>query len=96
MTDFKLGEVVGIPCEINSGPFSEEKFITVRSENEVFTGFVSEKLLYNIIGDNGYVYGIVQDIKEGMVNVWIDGSFFNTAGLTKFNIDWANTNIKST
>lgn len=96
MTEFQISEIVGVPCEISSGAFSEEKFITLKSAEEIITGFVNNKLLYNIEGDRGYVYGVVQEIKEGMINVWIEGSFFNTSGLTKFNIDWASYNIKQT
>lgn len=94
MTKFQIGEIVAVPCEIGSGAFSEEKFITLESAQEIITGFLNDKLLYNIEGNRGYVYGVVQEIKDGMINVWIDGSFFNTSGLTKFYIDWASNYIK--
>ena len=96
MTEFQIGDIVGVPCEISSSAFSEEKFITLESAQEIITGFVNEKLLYNIEGKKWYVYGVVQDIKEEIIKVWIEGSFFNTTGLTKFNIDWAYNYIKQT
>ncbi len=96
MAEFQIGDIVSVPCKISSGAFSGEKFITLESAQEIITGFVSEKLLDKIEGDDWYVFGVVQDIKEGKVNVWIEGSFFNTTGLTKFDIDWANNYIKQT
>ena len=92
MTEFQIGKIVGVPCQISSGAFSEEKFITLESDQEIITGFVNDRLLFNIEGKRGYVYGIVQEINTPTIDVWIEGSFFNTSGLAKFDIDWANYN----
>ena len=96
MTEFEIGDIVGVPCVISSGAFSDEKFITLESAQEIITGFVNDNLLHKIEGNNGYVYGVVQEIEEEIIKVWIEGSFFNTTGLTKFNIAWANDYIKQT
>lgn len=96
MAELTIGEIVGVPCQISSGAFPDEKFISLESAQDVITGFVNERILQTSDGNKGYVFGIVQEIGEETVKVWIEGSFFNTSGLTKFDLVWANSNLRQT
>ena len=77
---FRPGDVVGIACQIQEGPFPEEKLITVETIDGPISGFVKlENLNIEEEADNGVVRGTVVSAKDETITVKISGSFFTTA-----------------
>jgi hypothetical protein len=77
----KIGDEIGIQCEVRPGPFSEERMITFDTKHGPISGFVQESDL-NLINSQWYVRAIVQEvISEDELAVRVKGSFFTTNGL---------------
>jgi hypothetical protein len=75
-----IGQQVWIRCKVQPGPFSEEPLVTVSSIEGPLTGFVKSDEL-KAAGDEHFVRGVVRNIANDHVEVWIRGSFFTTNGL---------------
>jgi hypothetical protein len=77
---FEPGTEIGIPCEVQRGPFSGEQLITLNTAHGPMTGFVKDSELKQ--RDNIWlVRGTVRADKGDTIEVWIQGSFFTTNGL---------------
>ena len=74
------GAVVGIPCEVKPGPFSEELLISLDTVNGPISGFVQNSELKQQ-GEQWYVRAIVEAIEADGITVRIHGSFFTTNGI---------------
>ena len=51
---FKVGDFVGIKCEVQPGPFSEERLVTIETIDGAVLGFVRETELRQV-GDEWQV-----------------------------------------
>jgi hypothetical protein len=80
MPTFRVGEFVGVQCEVQPGPFSEERLVTVETTDGAISGFVRESELRRD-GDRWQVRGKVRSVSQDVIEVWILGSFFTTNGL---------------
>ena len=90
MAKFKVGDLVGIPCEVKPGPFSGERLISFDSLDGPVSGFVLEEELKKQRGDDQWlVRGRVLSVKPDEIEVWIDGSFFTTNGLATISQEMA-------
>jgi len=49
MANFKRGQTVGVPCEIQPGAFPEENLVTITTDSGVVSGFV--KTAYRVFAD---------------------------------------------
>ena len=76
----KIGDVVGIRCEIRPGPFSEERMITFDTVGGPVSGFVRVPDLIEV-GSQWYVRAIIQGVADDELTVRARGSFFTTNGL---------------
>jgi hypothetical protein len=78
--EIKVGDFVGIACEVQPGPFDDERLVTVEAVDGAISGFVKDTELRNVNGQ-WEVRGKVQEISESTIKVWIYGSFFKTNGI---------------
>ena len=77
---FKNGELIGVPCSIQPGPFPDERFIAAETAHGLLSGFAKQAdLQVDDDGENGLVKGIVLDAGKDSVTVRLFGSFFATA-----------------
>jgi hypothetical protein len=65
---FKIGEFIGVKCEVQPGPFSEERLVTIETIDGAISGFVRETELRNI-GDEWQVRGKVRRVTESAIEV---------------------------
>jgi hypothetical protein len=77
---FKQGDFIGVKCEVQPGPFSDERLVTIETVDGAISGFVSETELRQV-GDEWQVRGKVRRVTESAIEVWILGSFFTTNGI---------------
>jgi hypothetical protein len=77
---FKVGDFIGIKCEVQPGPFSDEHLVTVETVDGAISGFVHESELRHE-GDKWQVRGKVRRVSPDAIEVWILGSFFTTNGI---------------
>lgn len=91
MKNFKKGQTVMVPCEIQPGPFPNEFLVTVQSGADKLSGFVRSDFVRQ-----GYILGTILEIRESDLVVRLPGSFFTTAsGIAFFPEDWARKNLES-
>lgn len=80
MPGFKAGDFVGIRCEVQPGPFSTERLITIETTDGAISGFVRESELRHD-GHAWQVRGKIRSVSRDSLEVWILGSFFTTNGI---------------
>lgn len=84
----KIGDTIGIQCEVRPGPFSEERMITFDTIDGPISGFVRRSELRQQ-GTQWYVRAVIQNIKEDILEVRVRGSFFTTNGLASVSRKYA-------
>ena len=77
---FQPGDVAAIECEVRPGPFSEEMLVSVDTVNGPISGFVQSSEL-RTEPPQAYVRARVKQVLGDVIEVWIKGEFFSTAGL---------------
>ena len=82
--DFANGDLVGVPCSIQLGPFPDERLVKVETEDGTIWGFVKRSNLQMHNGDGaennrGYIKSTVVDQASESILVKMLGSFFTTA-----------------
>ena len=80
-TMFNVGDLVGVPCAIQAGPFPDELLVTVDTDEGQISGFVKRSNLQLSADDpdHGHIKGIVVDAIKESATVKLFGSFFTTA-----------------
>ncbi len=92
---FTIGQRVGVPCQIQPGPFPGERLVTIETNDGVISGFVRDQEVRVTTGNNGTVFGTVLEVSNEYVSVRIAGSFFTTAsGFTRVSSDWAQSHLQ--
>ncbi len=81
MANLKQGKIIGIPCDVKPGPFSDERMISFDTISGPVSGFVRENELKQIDQDQWYVRATVQSVSHDGIEVRVRGSFFTTNGL---------------
>ncbi len=76
---FQAGDFIGVVCEVQPGPFSDERLVTLDTMDGAISGFVKESELRKS-GERWEVRGKIQDISGDILKVQIYGSFFTTNG----------------
>lgn len=76
---FQAGDFVGVVCEVQPGPFSDERLVTLDTIDGPISGFVKETEL-RVNSGKWEVRGKVQEVRAGTLKVLIFGSFFTTNG----------------
>lgn len=80
MSKFSEGDLVIVPCQIQEGPFADEKLVTVETVKGEISGFV--KLNNLKIGkkrESGFIKGVVFASTADAITVQLYGSFFTAA-----------------
>jgi hypothetical protein len=81
MPGIKVGDVIGVQCRVQPGPFSEERLVSFDTVDGPVSGFVREANLREVEGQ-WFVRAVVQGIHdEDILEVRVRGSFFTTNGL---------------
>jgi len=76
----KVGDTIGVQCEVRPGPFSGEQMITFDTVDGPISGFVRESELRKQ-GSQWCVRAVIQNIIEDVLEVRVRGSFFTTNGI---------------
>jgi hypothetical protein len=79
MMTFREGELVGVPCVVQRGPFPDENLVMVETKEGTISGFVKQANLKVSDGERGLVKGTVVATERDHVTVRLFGSFFTTA-----------------
>ena len=95
MTQFHKGQDVGVPCDVQPGPFPDEFLVTIQTDKDVVSGFVNSRDLKKVGESRGYVRAAVVDVTEETVTVRIAGSFFTTTGLASVSPAWATSHLEA-
>lgn len=80
MSGMKVGDVIGIECRVQPGPFTGERLISFDTVEGPVSGFVREANLKEISGQ-WYVRAVIQGVEGDVLEVRVKGSFFTTNGL---------------
>jgi hypothetical protein len=80
MPGIKVGDIIGILCQVQPGPFSEERVVTIETVHGPISGFVREVNLKET-KDGWFVHAQVRAIDNDTIEVLIEGSFFTTNGV---------------
>jgi len=80
MPGIKVGDVIGIQCRVQPGPFSEERLVSFDTIDGPVSGFVRETNLKQVDGQ-WRIRAVVQGIRDDVLEVRVKGSFFTTNGL---------------
>jgi uncharacterized membrane protein len=93
MAQFRRGQIVNIPCDVQKGAFPDEVLVTMHTDKGVVSGFLKSSLIVHHRGRD-YVRGVVIEASAETVQVRVPGSFFTTAaGLTTVSSGWARDNF---
>jgi hypothetical protein len=96
MAEFRPGQLVHVPCEVQPGPFPDEFLITIKTDSGVVSGFVRAKDIVREEGSRGYLHGRVAAVTPTVVTVHLPGSFFTAAsGRAALPADWARTHLET-
>lgn len=76
-----VGDLIGVSCQVQPGPFSEERVVTIETVHGPLSGFVRESELKEIRKGEWVVRAEVRAIRGDELEVRIWGSFFTTNGV---------------
>ncbi|MFN8545538.1 MAG: hypothetical protein U0807_15210 [Candidatus Binatia bacterium] len=97
MQEFERGQRVLVPCDVQPGPFTSEKLVTIRSGTDVTSGFVrSEFVAWSGSPEDSqaFLMGVVERATPDSVVVRVPGSFFTTAsGMAALPKSWAEEHL---
>ncbi len=79
MTTFREGDLVGVPCVVERGPFSDEKLVMVETEEGTISGFAKQANVQVEQGGRSVIKGTVVATARDHIVVRLFGSFFTTA-----------------
>ena len=80
MTGMKVGDIIGVECRIQPGPFSGECLVSFDTVDGPISGFVREADLKKI-DRQWYIRAVILGIRDDVLEVRVKGSFFTTNGL---------------
>jgi hypothetical protein len=80
MVEFKVGDVIGVRCRVQPGPFSDERVVTIETTTGPISGFVSVDELKQEDGA-WFVRSTVRALTHDEIEILIKGSFFTTNGV---------------
>jgi hypothetical protein len=76
-----VGDIIGVGCQVQPGPFSEERVVTIETVHGPISGFVRENELRQTAQGEWMVRAEVRAIRGEELEVLIRGSFFTTNGV---------------
>ncbi len=94
MAQFRRGQRVNIPCNVQKGAFPDEVLVTIETDKGIVSGFLKNSFVFKRAGRH-YVQGVVVEASTDSVQVRVPGSFFTTAaGLTTVSSGWARNHFE--
>jgi hypothetical protein len=94
MAQFRRGQRVNIPCNVQKGAFPDEVLMTIETDKGIVSGFLESSFVFERAGRH-YVQGVVVEASPEAVQVRVPGSFFTTAaGLTTVSSGWARNHFE--
>jgi len=94
MPNFKRGQIVNVPCEIQPGAFPGERLVTIHTDKGALSGFVKAEHVTTSEDAFGSIRGTVVEVAPDAVKVRLPGSFFTSAsGMTSVSPSWANKHL---
>ena len=85
---FKAGDMIGVRCDVQPGPFEDEKLITIQTIEGAISGFVKRNELREL-PERWEVRAEVREETAAYLEVWIQGQFFTTNGIANIAPDLA-------
>jgi hypothetical protein len=79
MNTFRKGDLVGVPCVVRRGPFTDENLVMVETDEGMISGFARQPNVTVGDGDRGLIKGTVVAVEKDHIVVRLFGSFFTTA-----------------
>lgn len=76
-----VGQIIGVGCQVQPGPFSEERVVTIETVHGPISGFVHETDLKEACKGEWMVRAEVRAVRGDELEVLIQGSFFTTNGV---------------
>ena len=94
MAKFVTGDLIGIPCKVEEGPFDNECIVEFESSDGTVSGFTSSA---NIREEGGrhFIKGQILAVEGEALRVRVEGSFFTTNGLATFSSERARAQFMS-
>ncbi len=89
MPKLKPGSEIEISCDVQPGPFSEEKLVSFETADGTIRGFVRLSELKQKNGNEWFLRALVLKVKKDVIEVRVHGSFFTTNGLANIRRDMA-------
>jgi len=80
MPGMNVGDVIGVECAVQPGPFSNERLITFDTTKCPISGFV-EKTELRQVGEKWLVRAVIIAVHDDFLEVRVRGEFFTTNGL---------------
>jgi hypothetical protein len=77
-----IGDIVGIQCTVQPGPFSGERLISFDTVDGPISGFVKDEDLKEVEGQ-WYCRALIQNMHDDVLSVRVKGSFFTTNGIAE-------------
>lgn len=94
MGSLKIGDEVGVRCDVEQGAFPDEHLITINMPTDTISGFATRENIIKVGPGQWYVHAIVRHVSEDTVTVTMSGSFFTTNGLAYLSQEWAKANLQ--
>jgi len=95
MENFRVGDLVGVPCVIDIGAFPDERLVTLETTDGNISGFIQSRFVLKKEGINGLVQGRILEVTDDNVTIQLPGSFFTTAtGKASVSTSWAQSNFQ--
>ena len=89
------GNKITVKCSIQPGAFSNERLITIKTDNSDLSGFIDIKHLKIHSDTSGSITGKIISVNPDSVTIQLPASFFTSAaGKTSVNSEWAQSNLR--
>lgn len=95
---FSIGQIVGVPCQIQGGAFTNEYLVSINTDEGLLSGFADAREVRPNQGDKtrGIINARVVEIVNNEIKVRIFGSFFTIAsGMMNFSSHWASKHLSA-
>ena len=80
MSSIKVGDLIGIPCQVSEGPFEDEQLVEFDTMDGKVSGFTTSSNVSEI-NSQMCIRAEVVSVERDHLVVMVEGSFFSTNGL---------------
>ena len=86
MTPTKVGDLIGILCQVGDGPFEGEISVEFETMDGKVSGFTIQENVREV-DSRMYIKAEVVSVEPDHLVVMVEGSFFSTNGLANVGLD---------